>query len=158
MTSGGLYRNGGLMLPKRAEGGGFRDVPRAQGKLEGLGGKRQDNLLFWGSRGEFMQPADAVDHYGVEFMEAIRTMRLPKRADGGGFADAPSSAGGGRSSPASAPEININNYGAKVSTRHTSGGGLDIDVEQAIDDYFDSGRGNKAMRRNYAIRPTPKGS
>ncbi len=157
MTSGGLYRNGGLMLPKRAEGGGFRDVPRAQGKLEGLGGKRQDNLLFWGSRGEFMQPADAVDHYGVEFMEAIRTMRLPKRADGGGFADAPSSAGGGRSSPASAPEININNYGAKVSTRRTSGGGLDIDVEQAIDDYFDSGRGNRAMRRNYAIRATPKG-
>jgi len=157
MTSGGLYRNGGLMLPKRAEGGGFRDVPRAQGKLEGLGGKRQDNLLFWGSRGEFMQPADAVDHYGVEFMEAIRTMRLPKRADGGGFADAPSSAGGGRSSPASAPEITINNYGAKVSTRRASGGGLDIDVEQAIDDYFDSGRGNKAMRRNYAIRATPKG-
>ena len=63
----------------------------------------------------------------------------------------------GRSSPASAPEININNYGAKVSTRRTSGGGLDIDVEQAIDDYFDSGRGNRAMRRNYAIRATPKG-
>ncbi|EAU45069.1 phage tail tape measure protein [Salipiger bermudensis] len=157
MTSGGLYRNGGLMLPKRAEGGGFRDVPRAQGKLEGLGGKRQDNLLFWGSRGEFMQPADAVDHYGVEFMEAVRTMRLPKRADGGGFADAPSSAGGGRSSPASAPEITINNYGAKVSTRRTSGGGLDIDVEQAIDDYFDSGRGNRAMKRNYSLRATPKG-
>ena len=37
------------------------------------------------------------------------------------------------------------------------GGGLDIDVEQAIDDYIDSGRGNKAMRRNYAIRATPKG-
>ncbi|WP_417741506.1 phage tail tape measure protein [Salipiger sp.] len=157
MTSGGLYRNGGLMLPKRAKGGGFRDVPRAEGKLEGLGGKRQDNLLFWGSRGEFMQPADAVDHYGVEFMEAIRTLRLPKRADGGGFADAPSSAGGGKSSADGSPEITINNYGAKVSTRRAKGGGLEIDIEEAFDDYFDSGRGNRAMRRNYAVRATPKG-
>lgn len=82
-TALGLFRDGGMVLPKRAKGGGFQDVPRARGKLEGLGGKRQDNLLFWGSRGEFMQPAAAVDHYGVEFMEAIRTLRLPKRADGG---------------------------------------------------------------------------
>ncbi|MBN9674645.1 hypothetical protein [Salipiger bermudensis] len=54
--------------------------------------------------------------------------------------------------------VNINNYGAKVSTRRNAAGGLDIDVEQAIDDYFDSGRGNRAMKRNYSLRPSPKGT
>jgi|GEM_PF-3356487 len=119
MTSGGLYRNGGLMLPKRAEGGGFRDVPRAEGKLEGLGGKRQDNLLFWGSRGEFMQPAAAVDHYGVEFMEAIRTMRLPKRADGGPLV------GASPSQMAAAPAAVL-----KMTVIDETGGLLDISATQ----------------------------
>ena len=54
--------------------------------------------------------------------------------------------------------VNVNNYGAKVTTRRNAAGGLDIDVEQAIDDYFDSGRGNRAMKRNYSLRAMPKGS
>jgi len=66
--------------------------------------------------------------------------------------------------PSSAPApvvnvpVNVNNYGAKVTTRRNAAGGLDIDVEQAIDDYFDSGRGNRAMKRNYSLRAMPKGS
>ena len=98
-----LFADGGQLpkrmdgghLPKRARGGGFSGPPRASGMLDGTGGKRQDNLLFWGSAGEFMQPAAAVDFYGVEFMEAIRQRRLPKHADGGLMGGAGGGAGQG---------------------------------------------------------------
>lgn len=158
MASAGLYRDGGLMLPKRAKGGGFRDVPRAKGKLEGLGGKRQDNLLFWGSRGEFMQPADAVDHYGVEFMEAIRTLRLPKRADGGGFADAPSSSGG-----MGAPTINMpltveDHAGVNVERQRGSNGEMRLVLRQMMRDEIRGGGADGAMRDRFGMRARPKGN
>jgi TP901 family phage tail tape measure protein len=121
LMSGGLYRDGGA-LPRRAGGGGFRDVPRAAGKLEGAGGKRQDNLLFWGSRGEFMQPASAVDFYGVEFMEAIRTRRLPKFAEGGALGGMPASGGG--AFPWPAPQITFIDQ---------SGRGVDVRTEERIE-------------------------
>ena len=121
LMSGGLYRDGGA-LPRRAGGGGFRDVPRAAGKLEGAGGKRQDNLLFWGSRGEFMQPAAAVDFYGVEFMEAIRTRRLPKFAEGGALGGMPASGGG--AFPWPAPQITFIDQ---------SGRGVDVRTEERIE-------------------------
>ncbi|MGR3825239.1 MAG: phage tail tape measure protein [Salipiger marinus] len=121
LMSGGLYRDGGA-LPRRAGGGGFRDVPRAAGKLEGAGGKRQDNLLFWGSRGEFMQPAAAVDFYGIEFMEAIRTRRLPKFAEGGALGGMPASGGG--VFPGPAPQITFIDQ---------SGRGVDVRTEERIE-------------------------
>lgn len=105
-VGGGIFAAlfaGGGGLPKRAGGGGFSGTPRAVGMLEGSGGKRQDNLLFWGSRGEFMQPAAAVDHYGVEFMEAIRQRRLPKLADGG-----PMARSGSRAAPAGGASVVVN--------------------------------------------------
>jgi TP901 family phage tail tape measure protein len=60
---------------------------------------KQDNLLakvdgkgLVGIRSrEFIQPEPAVDYYGLDFMEAIRTMRLPKFSAGG----SPSGARGG---------------------------------------------------------------
>lgn len=72
--------------------------------------------------------------------------------------DAMAASAGGGSVTVKQGDVNINNYGAKVSTRRNAAGGLDIDVEQAIDDYFDSGRGNRAMKRNYSLRATPKGT
>lgn len=121
LMSGGLYRDGGA-LPRRAGGGGFRDVPRAAGKLDGAGGKRQDNLLFWGSRGEFMQPAAAVDLYGIEFMEAIRTRRLPKFAEGGALGGMPPSGGG--VFPGPAPQITFIDQ---------SGRGVDVRTEERVE-------------------------
>ena len=53
----------------RAEGGpipGFSPHPKA------------DNVLIRATAGEFMQPVAAVQHYGSDAMEAIRTMRVPK--------------------------------------------------------------------------------
>lgn len=46
---------------------------------------------------EFIQPQEAVDHYGLQFMEDIRRMRLPKfsSASGPSTFSAPSGGGGG---------------------------------------------------------------
>jgi F0F1-type ATP synthase assembly protein I len=53
------------------------------GLLRGPGGPRGDRIPIMGSDREFMQPADAVDYYGVPFMEAIRKKRLRRFATGG---------------------------------------------------------------------------
>lgn len=50
------------------------------GLLRGPGTGTSDDILLWGSNGEFMQRADAVRHYGVGFMEAINQRRIPKEA------------------------------------------------------------------------------
>jgi len=39
-------------------------------------GPRADDVPILASRGEFMQPADSVAYYGVDFMEAIRAKRF----------------------------------------------------------------------------------
>ncbi len=44
---------------------------------------KADNIPTMLTADEFVQPVDAVKHYGVGFMEAIRTKRLPKFAKGG---------------------------------------------------------------------------
>ncbi|MGR3438768.1 phage tail tape measure protein [Salipiger abyssi] len=156
MASAGLYRDGGG-LPKRAGGGGFRDVPRAVGELQGLGGKRQDNLLFWGSRGEFMQPAAAVDHYGIEFMEAIRTMRLPKFVDGGPLAGVAS----GSASPAT-PAVNMpitieDHVGVRVERQRKADGSMRLAIRDALRDEIRGGGVDSAMRDRYGTRPKPRG-
>jgi hypothetical protein len=44
---------------------------------------KADNIHAMLTAKEFVQPVDAVNHYGVGFMEAVRTKRLPRFADGG---------------------------------------------------------------------------
>ncbi|WP_065329965.1 phage tail tape measure protein [Tritonibacter mobilis] len=80
---GGGKAAGGELIPKRAYGGNLTIGGQAQGLMQGVGHRRQDNILFWGSSGEFIQPGDAVDYYGADFMEAIRQKRLPRHAAGG---------------------------------------------------------------------------
>lgn len=60
----------GTGLQARAEGG----------PIVGPGGPKSDSVLMWGSNGEFMQKADAVDYYGVGIMHAINDKRIPKQA------------------------------------------------------------------------------
>ena len=63
------------------------------GPIRGRGTATSDSVLLWGSRGEFMQPARAVAHYGLAFMEAVRTLRLPiPRFATGGLIDGLSNA------------------------------------------------------------------
>ncbi|GGG77527.1 hypothetical protein GCM10011415_28040 [Salipiger pallidus] len=158
LASAGLYANGGE-LPRRAGGGGFREVRRAVGQLEGAGGKRQDNLLFWGSRGEFMQPADAVDHYGVDFMEAIRTRRLPKFADGGFLGGVSAGAASASLQPVVNMPVNIETLeGTTAEVTRTPDGGMNIRmVRQFMREELASGSMDGAMRRRYGGRPLPKG-
>lgn len=44
---------------------------------------RADNMLYWGTPGEWVIQRPAVRHYGAEWLAAINAMRLPKHAFGG---------------------------------------------------------------------------
>ena len=69
--NGANANSGGMRVRDRAEGGtipGFSPHPKA------------DNILINATAGEFMQPVDAVQHYGVNTMEKIRTKQIPKAA------------------------------------------------------------------------------
>lgn len=66
LSSGDIQSRGGRYFVGLAGGG----------PVGGTGGPRDDSNLIWASRGEYMQPADAVDHYGLGFMEAVRSKKL----------------------------------------------------------------------------------
>lgn len=65
-----VYRVGGTSARARAAGG----------LITGPGTRTSDDIPIMASNWEFMQPAAAVDYYGVEFMEAVRHRLLPKDA------------------------------------------------------------------------------
>lgn len=44
---------------------------------------RADNIPALLTANEYVQPVDAVKHYGTDFMEAVRAKKLPRYADGG---------------------------------------------------------------------------
>ncbi len=59
--------------------GGSSNIALAGGGLiSGPGTTTSDSILAWLSRNEFVQPAKAVQYYGLDFMEMIRQMRLPR--------------------------------------------------------------------------------
>lgn len=136
----GRRADGGAM-PALAGGGNLAAAQRAAGMLRGTGGKRQDNMLFWGSKGEFMQPASAVDFYGLDFMEDIRNRRIPKYADGGSLY---SGSGGSGGKAMEAPVFNFIDR---------SGGGVDIETKsgtrngQRFVDYEISDAVTRGMQR-----------
>ncbi len=57
-----------IPVPKFASGG----------RIRGVGGPREDKTLIAASPGEFMQPFDAVQHYGLDTMERLRRKQIPK--------------------------------------------------------------------------------
>ncbi|NDW30790.1 lysozyme, partial [Yangia sp. PrR007] len=155
MVSGGLYSTGGP-LPRRAGGGGFRSVPRAVGMLQGSGSKKQDNLLFWGSRGEFMQPAAAVDYYGLEFMEALRRREVPKFAEGGAMPG--TSTGGAGGVTLRQGDVVVNNFaGVEVEQRRDAAGNLSLDLRRAVSDMISSGGADAALQNRFNLKKPPRG-
>ncbi len=50
------------------------------GPIVGPGGPKSDSVLLWGSNGEYVQKAAAVDYYGVGIMHAINNKKIPKQA------------------------------------------------------------------------------
>ena len=63
------YAQGGA--PKRFPGGG---------SVFGPGTRTSDSIPAWLSRGEFVQQAAAVQHYGVDTMYALNRRQIPKEA------------------------------------------------------------------------------
>jgi len=94
--AGGMYTGG--MVRGFASGGMVPGTPpsnpRADNMMAQVDGK---GLIKIRSR-EFIQPQEAVDYYGPDFMEAIRTMSLPKFNMGGSV----SGRGGGSGSASQA--------------------------------------------------------
>lgn len=70
-------------------GGSFADGAGIQGFARGgqLPGRaphdRADNMLYWGTPGEWVIQRQAVRHYGPSFIDAVNRMMIPKYADGG---------------------------------------------------------------------------
>jgi hypothetical protein len=63
-------------------GDGYGAAPgyRTGGPVWGQGTRTSDSIRAWLSNGEFVQPTDAVEHYGMPIMEALRTRKLDKAA------------------------------------------------------------------------------
>jgi hypothetical protein len=55
----------------------------AGGHIRGPGTPTSDDIPAWLSDNEYVQPAAAVDYYGVGFMEDVRKRRFPRFAGGG---------------------------------------------------------------------------
>lgn len=53
------------------------------GLVRGPGSGTSDEVLMWGSNGEYMMRAAAVRHYGPDFLNRLNRMQLPRFADGG---------------------------------------------------------------------------
>lgn len=80
---GGMFgRADGGDIPALADGGDLQVGGRAAGALTGVGGPREDNILFWGSAGEYMVNARSTAKYR-HILEAINQDRMPAFADGG---------------------------------------------------------------------------
>lgn len=64
----------------RAAAKGFGDGPgfATGGPVWGQGTRTSDSIRAWLSNGEFVQPTDAVEHYGMPVMEALRTRKLDR--------------------------------------------------------------------------------
>ena len=64
------------------------------GRIPGVSpSPKADDVLIRATRGEFMQPVAAVNYYGPEMMESIRTLQFPRYGDGGMIGGGASDAG-----------------------------------------------------------------
>ena len=75
----GAYNKYAAMDKERGEGGMAEGGP-----IVGFSPhKKADNIPIRATAGEFMQPVDTVNYYGVDFMEKVRNRELPRYAAGG---------------------------------------------------------------------------
>lgn len=100
------YADGGLI--RRASGGPIPGFPGG-GPVLGPGTSTSDDVLLWGSNGEYMVKAASVARYGLAFMDALNDGRLPvgRTAPSPGAAAAAPSV---RSSVGAGPAVTYNVY------------------------------------------------
>jgi hypothetical protein len=78
-TSGSSGSGGGLWGSIFSAVGSMFGAGKAEGGyIRGPGTATSDSIPAMLSNGEFVQPTRAVQHYGTGFMEAVRTLQLPK--------------------------------------------------------------------------------
>jgi TP901 family phage tail tape measure protein len=107
--------------------------PRADNMMAKVDGK---GLIGIRSR-EFIQPEPAVDYYGLDFMEAIRTMKLPKYYMGG----SPSGGSGSSGAAGSAVELGASTLKTLTDAMRTEVA-LQIDAREIA---RASNRGNRQL-------------
>lgn len=71
---------------------------------------RSDNMLYWGTPGEWVIQRPAVRYWGPEFLAAINAMRLPKFAMGGEL----------RGAASAISRLDVGSFSAKSLTRNES--------------------------------------
>ncbi|MFE2044342.1 hypothetical protein ACFXAZ_26145, partial [Streptomyces sp. NPDC059477] len=74
LADAGLLAQGGPV--RRAQGGPIPGYDGG-GLLSGPGTPTSDSILLWGSDGEFMMRAAAVDHYGEDLFRALNAKTVP---------------------------------------------------------------------------------
>lgn len=93
----GTFSRGGT-IPGYASGGMVPGTPPANPRADNMLARVDGKGLIQVRSREFIQPEEAVNHYGPDFMEQIRTLKLPKffmggspsgRGSGGGAGMAP---------------------------------------------------------------------
>jgi len=89
----GFYNTGGEIKGYASGGGVIPGTPPANPTKDNLLAQVDGKGLVKVRSHEFIQPEGAVNYYGLDFMEAIRTMKLPKFAMGGSPSGARGSAG-----------------------------------------------------------------
>ena len=74
------YNTGGAVeeAAEKFASGGQASFTKKEGKIPGKG--TEDDVPAMLTRGEFVQPVSTVEHYGKEFMEALRNKSIPKEA------------------------------------------------------------------------------
>ena len=76
-----MYAGG--VVPRFASGGLVPGTPPSDPKRDNIYAKVDGKGMAMIRSGEFIQPQPAVDYYGLDFMEAIRNMTLPRYNVGG---------------------------------------------------------------------------
>lgn len=61
----------------------YKDRKATGGPIYGPGTGTSDSVPIWASNGEYMMRASAVSKYGMSFMNAVNSGRMPKFASGG---------------------------------------------------------------------------
>ncbi|WP_130617992.1 phage tail length tape measure family protein [Dyella amyloliquefaciens] len=139
-------------------GGNFNFASSAGGRanggpIDGPGTATSDSILMWGSRGEYMQPKDAVDYYGSDFMDAVRSKRLPRHASGGMIGG-----GDGTSGSSGAAQVVVNIHGAPEGTQtqeSQDGNGnqvIDVFLAQVAQNVMKNGVVGQAISRTFGVR------
>lgn len=112
-TSAGIPLNmfEGGVVPRFASGGLVPGTPPSDPKRDNIYAKVDGKGMAMIRSGEFIQPQPAVDYYGLDFMEAIRNMSLP-RYNVGGPVGVPSAGRGSGSEGAQLVELTAENIAA----------------------------------------------